>query len=130
MRNNVKIVDLWSSSAGTSDTAAQSTELDLGPYVNVGKKQAYAFLTCAFTGTDTDESATFKLQESATTVSSDYGDVTSGGFTAVTAESAAAIQSLSFVPTKRYIRGYVTEAGTTVAYRFNLGLVLQGRFDT
>lgn len=125
-----KIVELWSSSAGTSDTAGQAGEVDLGPYIHVGKHQCKAFLHCHFTGTDTDETVTFKLQESDSTASSDYGDVTNGGFTAVSAESAAAIEAISFLPTKRYIRGYATPTGTTVTYAFAIGLVMQGRFDT
>ena len=126
----IKVVSLWSSSAGTSDTAAQSGELDLGPYVNVGKRQAQAILFCTFDGTDTDETVTFKLQEADSTASSDYGDVTDGGFTAVAAESAMGFEVIKFLPTKRYLRGYATPTGTTVTYHFAIGVVLQGRYDT
>ena len=118
------------SSAGTSATAGQAAELDLGPYVNVGKREAQAIVFCTFDGTDTDETVTFKLQESATTVSSDYGDVTDGDFAAVAAESAMAIETIKFLPTKRYLRGYATPTGTTVTYHFAIAVVLQGRFDT
>lgn len=126
----IQVVTLWTSSAATSDTAGQSGEVDLGPYVHVGKRQAQAVLHCHFTGTDTDETVTFKLQESADTVAGNYTDITGAAFTAVTAESAAAMEAIKFLPTKRYVRGYATSSGTSVTYVFGIALILQGRYDT
>jgi hypothetical protein len=135
MRENLVLVDLVSG-AVTSDTASASAEVDLGPYTAVGRQclALWAPATYGIVSTDstTDQTFNAKIQESATTVDSDFSDVTSGAFTqTVGSDTAHAWQSLKIQPLKRYLRAYTAIAGGGNGTLLNyIGLVLQGRFDT
>lgn len=126
-------VDLLSSSADSDYTAA-GTEIDLGPYCCMDKTCMAVWAPAWYpeVSTDSDTDCTFdcKLQQSATTVDSDFGDITDAAFTQVTGDSAHAFQSLVFKPTKRYVRTYIALTGTTPSIINYVGLLLQGRFDT
>lgn len=114
-----------------SDSASyNSAEADLGPYVNSGKRQIQAVWAPAVTGADTDETYNCKLQESASTVDSDFSDISGAAFTQVTSESTKAFQTLLFNTMKRYVRSVVTIAGTSATIQNWVGLLVEPRFDT
>lgn len=133
MNEPLKVVTLRASTANLVDTdatAVASNEVDLGPYIHVGKRQAIAFWCPVIEGTDTDETYDNKIQESATTADTDFADISGATFTQVTPETAGAIQAIRFVPTQRYVRSYLQIGGTTASIKDWCGLVLSGRFDT
>lgn len=83
------------------------TEVDLGKsFVEPGKRPIAATLT-AINGVSSD-SCTFdyKLQESNTTVDSDFADITGAAFTQFTDASTPGFETIYFNTTKRYVRGY------------------------
>lgn len=115
-----------------SDADMHGTAVDLGAYVVVGKENM-KFIWCpGVTGADTDETYDCKIQESSlgTTVSSDWTDHADGAFTQVTAESAYAVQELTLVPTKQYVRDLVTLGGTTATIENFVVGIAQGRWTT
>lgn len=125
---NQKLVTLI---AAASDTVtSQSGDLDLGPYVNAGKRQAIGVWAPAITGADTDETYDNKFQEGATTVDSDFADITGAAFTQVTPETTKAFQTIVFPVSKRYLRSVMTIAGTTPGLQNWTGVILQGRWDS
>lgn len=101
----------------SGDTAAGNT-LDLQKYfVNPGKRPMKAVVGAVPTGSD---SGTFdyKLQEAATSVDSDFTDITDAAITQIGVAADAAtstIQEINFFTSKQYIRGYATPLGTTWA---------------
>lgn len=120
----------------TSDSDDHSSALDLGPYVNAGKRQVKGVWAPAVTGADTDETYDCKFQESdgvsgaATTVSSDWSDVTSGAFAQVAQEATKAFQQITFSVNKRFLRSVTTLGGTTATLQNWVGVILDARFDT
>ena len=127
MGRNRVLIKLHSDSCD-SDVAATS-DLDLGPYIHAGVREIEGVWICHNTGAVTDHVYDCKFQEAATTVDSDFGDVTGGGFTQVAAGSENMFQ-LGFKTMKRYIRGYLTLNGTSAdAYNF-VGVIVVPRFDT
>ena len=124
----------------TVTTADLSGEVDLAPYINVGKSEVKAFLFAsknALTSdeqepaTTTDTTLGYTIQESETTASSDFGDAVAT-FTslAFTTDLSEAFEELHFVPTKRYVRGVADIAGTTPALALSSGIVAVKRFTT
>lgn len=134
-KGNFVLIDLVSASA-TSDTAAASAEVDLGPYCAVDRQilALWAPATYAAVSSDgcTDTTFDCKMQEAATTVDSDFTDITDGGFTQVRGgDTAQAWQSLKILPQQRYVRAYTAIAGTGNGVLLNyVGLILEARFDT
>jgi len=102
-------------------------DVSLVGYVNPGGRQMKAILSAFSAGSDTDETCDVKLQESTTTVSSDFADITGAAFTQVAQETAAALQTIHFQATKKYIRAIATLAGTTPAFDISLGVLAQKR---
>jgi hypothetical protein len=134
--NEPLILKTIHAAALTSDSDMHGTALDLGPYVNVGKKQCIGVWAPAVTGSDTDETYDCKFQQSdgvsgaATTATSDWEDITSGAFTQVAQETAKAFQAIRFLPTKRFLNTLVVIGGTTGTLQNFTGVMLQARFDT
>ena len=116
--------------AAALDATDTSTEVDLGPYINVGHQAVYGGWAPGITGADTDETYACKFTESADTVDTNFSDVTNGAFTSLTQESTLAVEMIKFVPTKRYIKAVHTLAGTTPTITTFVGLILSPRFDT
>lgn len=116
-------------SDSTSDLHA--TAVDLGPYINVGKRELLAFSTAYITSATSDATVDVKLQASSlgTTVSSDWADITDGDFTQVV-HGAAGFETIKVSATKRYIRSFLTLGGTTCEAYVASGLILTPRFDT
>jgi len=92
-------------------TTAAGTEVDLQKYfVNPGKRAMLAEVLPIWTGSDSG-TATFdyKMQESNTTVDSDFSDISGATITQVAADAAAnTVQRISVYTAKRYVRGYAT----------------------
>ena len=96
-----------------SGDTAYGADLDFQKYfVNPGKRPMKAVLCAGITSTDSG-TFNYKLQESATTVDSDYSDISGAAFTAIGDSDTLAAQELEFYTNKRYIRGTGTIAGGT-----------------
>jgi len=90
-----------------------STEIDFQKYfVNPGKREMKAVLSAGITSTD---SGTFdyKLQESNTTVDTDFSDISGATFTQVEDSDTLTAEEIHFYTNKRYVRGSATIAGGT-----------------
>lgn len=113
--------------------ASYSSEVDMGPYVNAGKRQVegiWAPVNINAAATDTDYTMDNKFQESGTTVDSDFADITGAAFTQVTAVTGMGFQQITFAVTKRYLRSYATLGGTAVSFFDNTAILVEPRFDT
>lgn len=117
---NLAVLTLIAQQRATSTVTG--SDVDLSNYTNVGGREMKAILAVDSAGTDTDETCDVKLQESPTTVSSDFADITGAAFTQYIQESASAVEEIHFRAQQRYIRGVATLAGTTPA--FDLALVV------
>lgn len=101
----------------STDTASGDT-VDLKKYfVNPGKRPMRMLVTAVPTGSD---SGTFdyKLQEAATTVDSDFSDISGAAITQIGVDADAStgtFQAVEAYTAKRYVRGYATIAGSTWA---------------
>lgn len=116
-----------------ADAYALGQILDMAPFTHVGGRQVKALAIAIPGGADTDETVTIKVQESATTVSSDFSDITSGAFDSFAQEAADAsnaFKELDIPISKRYVRAYATLAGTTPAFYVAAGLVVVPRETT
>jgi len=91
--------------------AGAETEVNLQKYfVNPGKRPMAALVTPIWTASDSG-TATFdyKLQESNTTVDSDFSDISGASITQISADAAAnAVQTIPFFTAKQFVRGYHT----------------------
>lgn len=103
-----------------------STEVDVSKYyVSPGTREMMAVISALPTGADADETLDSKLQESATTVDSDFTDISGASFTQLTQPTAAgALQAIYFsmASGKKYVREAHTLAGTTPT--FDLSVML------
>ncbi len=117
-----------------SDSTMASSELDLGPYVNAGKRMitgVWAPVPTTAAATDTDTTFDNKFQESATTVDSDFSDISGAAFTQlVQATGTPAFQTVNFSTNKRYIRSVITLGGTAASMFDYTGVLVGTRFDT
>ncbi len=134
----LRVVQLHVGAVSTA-TDDHGTAVDLGPYINVGKRQAIGVSFFGVTGTDTDETYDNKLQESdgisgaATTVSSDWSDITDAAFTQVAHDGSVfseAVATVRFLPNKRFLRNVITLGGTTATAEIACAVILQGRYST
>jgi hypothetical protein len=129
--NNRVLVQIRASTLDSD--AANSNDIDLGPYVNAGKRQVvgvWSMFNINAAASDTDYTIDNKFQEAATTVDSDFSDITGGGFTQVTAVTGVGFQSIVFPVTKRYLRCYETLGGTAVSFFSSTAVLVEPRFDT
>ena len=94
-------------------TTVAGTEVDLAYYyATPGKREMKACLVCYVDVATDSGTLAYKIQESATTVDSDFTDISGATFTTVTDASSAAVESIYFFSAKRYIRGYSTVTGS------------------
>ena len=100
--------------AALAATAAGNT-VDLAKYfVNPGKREMKAVFAPILATSDSGGTLAYKLQHAATTVDSDFSDITGGGFTTVTDNGAAKTpEQIHFFTNKRYVRGYATISDST-----------------
>jgi hypothetical protein len=98
------------------DTTAAGTEFALSGLYASPKREICAVLSAVFDGAGTDTGAlVLKMQESATTVDSDYTDIVGATFTSLTEASVVGDAEQIFFNVQSnslYIRGYATIAGT------------------
>jgi hypothetical protein len=95
-------------------TTGAGTEVNLQKYfVNPGKREMKALFAAMETVSSDSGSLTYKLQESNTTVDSDFSDISGAAFTAIQDSDSSAIQTLHFFTKKQYVRGYRTVVGGT-----------------
>lgn len=110
-------------STGLTATGA-GTEVNLQKYfINPGKRPMAARVAAMWSGSDSG-TATFdyKLQESTTTVDSDFSDISGASITQISADAAAnSFQTINFYTGKQYVRGY----HTTTAGVWSLASVLE-----
>lgn len=95
--------------AATLSSSAADTEVDLSKnFVEPGKRPIAAVLT-AYNAVSSDSGIfDYKIQESATTVDSDFTDITGAAFTQLNEGSTVAPEVIQFNTTKQYVRGYHT----------------------
>jgi hypothetical protein len=103
----------------TPNLSGASAEVDLRYYfVSPGRRECKATLTpTPITTTNSDTwTVAYKLQESVTTVDTDFTDITNGSFSSVSDSDTVDVQAVNFsvLATSRYLRGYNTLTGTGV----------------
>lgn len=92
----------------TTDTGFTAVDVGLG-YTNVGKREMKAIVGTFMTANTT--SATYKLQDNTTSGATGFADISGASWTAFTTSDAGT--EIHFSTNKRYVRAYVTVAGTT-----------------
>ena len=96
-----------------SGDTLSGTEIDFQKYfVNPGKREMKAVLGAGITTTDSG-TFNYKLQESLTTVDSDFSDISGATFTQVGDSDTLAMEEIHFYTNKRYVRGIATIVGGT-----------------
>ena len=96
-----------------SGDTLSGTEIDFQKYfVNPGKREMKAVLGAGITSTDSG-TFNYKLQESLTTVDSDFSDISGATFTQVGDSDTLAMEAIHFYTNKRYVRGIATIVGGT-----------------
>lgn len=113
--------------AQVASTTQTGSDVDLGNYANVGGREIKAILTAHSAGADTDETLAVTIEQSPTTVTSDFAAITGAAFATHTQETADAVQELHFVATQRYIRAVATIAGTTPSFNFSVNALVHER---
>lgn len=103
--------------ASVPSTAA-GTEVDLQKYfVNPGKREMMAVVTAISAGVGSDSgSFDYKLQESTTTVDSDFSDISGAAVTSTPDTDTNVSQTIFFYTKNQYVRGYATITGGQVWY--------------
>lgn len=113
MMEDYAFLALHNEELATTDDS--STEVDLAPYIHVGGREIKGILAVqASTDSTSDDTVTVNFQESATTASSDFADITGATFTAVAFDSMPANQSIHFQAAKRYVRTRALSTATKV----------------
>lgn len=119
-QENLEIKELLS--PATRSTSANGSAVDLQATIHPGGRQIKAYLNLSSLA-GTTPSVTGKIQDSDTTTSADFTDVSGASFTAVTS-TAGGTEAIHFVTNKRYIRAVLTlTANTTEAVGTMLAVV-------
>jgi len=115
--DNARMLYALQLDCGNVAATGAGTEVDLQKnFVSPGKREMKCVYGAVEAGAASDSGTfTYKLQESATTVDSDFSDISGAAFTAQGDSDTAAIQTIHFFTNKRFIRGYRT-LGATSAY--------------
>jgi hypothetical protein len=101
-----------------STVTVEGTAVDLAGYLSVARREVkfvIGYVDYISTATTTtDQTITVKFQESATTVSSDFSDITgiTTGAVTSTAHTAAGVAEYNGHVAKRYVRAHAQAAGT------------------
>lgn len=112
--------------AAVLTSTAADTEIDLSKsFVEPGKREIAATLTAINAVSSDSCTFDYKLQESATTVDSDFADITGATFTQFTDALTAAPETIYFNTKKRYVRGYHTVGSGAIAAAAELLLTLR-----
>lgn len=112
-----------------STAAVEGTAVDLAGYLSVARREVkfvIGYVDYISTATTTtDQTISVKFQESATTVSSDFSDITgvTTGTVTSTAHTAAAIAEYNGHVSKRYVRAYAVAAGTSPTFAVTAAVI-------
>ena len=103
--------------AVATTTSANGSAVDLSSYVNTSNFDMAAVLYSVKV-TGTQGNLAVKIQESDTTTTGDFSDISGATFTALTTATASdgTVQKIDFVTNKRYIRFVTTASGTSPNY--------------
>lgn len=108
----------------SSATAVTGDAVDAKELIGIGRKEVGFLLTYLPTGADTDETLDGVIQESATTVASDFAALqTAVAFTQVLQTATAATELVYGVVNKRYVRAVITPDGTTPLFTFSASAI-------
>ncbi len=117
MMRNLKVLNLYNAEIA-STSVVNSNEVDLAPYIHVAGREMKAWLRVhGSTDTTTDALIDVKLQESATTASTDFSDITGATFTQVRPAAAAGAEEIHVQAAKRYVRAVITPDGTAATIK-------------
>ena len=110
--------------AATTTTNGDGAAIDLQPYVASGWREIKAHLNCG-TITGTTGTLTIKVQESTTTTSGDFSDITGAAFAELS--TATGGETIHFQTNKRYVRFVRTVGGDTPSFVNAVSLVVLDR---
>jgi hypothetical protein len=129
---DLKVLDLYNAES-SSTVEVYGDPVDLAEYIHVGGRELKAFLRVhGSTDSTTDSTVAAKLQESATTSSSDFSDISGATFTGGGYVDAVISEELHFQAAQRYVRLAATPAGTAATIKAGIvaGLVAVSRGTT
>jgi len=114
--DNMRMARALQLNCGNVSATGAGTELDLQKYfVSPGKREMKAVYGAVWDGASSDSGTiTYKLQESADTVDSNFSDISGAAFTVQGDSDTAALQEIHFFTNKRFVRGYSTLTGTAI----------------
>lgn len=112
--------------AATVTTDGNGANIDLQTYVGSGHRQLAARLSCG-TITGTQGTLDIKVQESTTTTSGDFTDISGAAFTQLVTTTGG--ETIHFLTNKRYVRFVKTVGGTSPSYVVSVALLVQNRLS-
>ena len=123
---NLGLVEVLPPQLSTTTVTGDAVDLQ-GKVLN---RQIKAILCQLWTAAgDTDETLDVAIQESDTTVASDFAALaTAANFTQVVADTASAVhEEIHFHTQKRYIRAVATLGGTSPSFTFGVSAIVEKR---
>jgi hypothetical protein len=112
----IAIVTIWPLANATATAVGSEVSLQ-NIYLSPGAHEMAATWSAIYGGSDTG-TATLKLQESTSSSTADYADITGAAFTAAADTDTTAVNETIYFKTKplsKYIRGVCTISGTSAA---------------
>lgn len=92
-------------------------------------RQLKAVATALWTAAgDTDELLDITMEESDTTVATDFAAITGAAFTQMVSDTGPFFEEIHFRTDKRYIRAIATMAGTTPSFTVAVAVVAEQRY--
>jgi hypothetical protein len=105
------------------------TGADVDLQGRITNRQLKAIATVLWTAAgDSDETVDITLEESDTTVASDFAAITGAAFTTIQDDQSPALAEIHFRTDKRYIRAIATMAGTTPSFTVGVACVAEMRY--
>lgn len=104
--------------AAAPSTSANGSSVDFsGADAAISKRNIKATLASWGVGGTSPSTVTVTLQESSTSASSGFADITGAAFTAANATDTTSFEEIHYTQTKRYVRAVVTlSANVTACY--------------
>lgn len=126
---NLTVLDLISVRQATATVTGADVDLatsTLG-FINAGGREVKGHASVGISGTDTDETCAVTIEESPTTVSSDFTNIAT--FTSVAQEGTDLSEEQHFriSPTTNFLRAVATIAGTTPVFDLHVFVLLEER---
>jgi len=115
--NMQEVAALAGFSAEATTTSANGSAVDLSSYVDTSNVQMAADLYSVHV-TNTQGKLDVKVQQSDTTTTGDFADISGATFTQLTTSTAfeGTVETIHFVTNKRYVRLVTTASGTTPVF--------------